>query len=91
MRLSIDKTINSILDKLDDSIFELARGASESLEFQIESNGVKIFLLNQYDIRLQNLLKSQDIDIHYLESVIKNKIIQRKQKLFEEITTLSQN
>jgi hypothetical protein len=91
MRLSIDKTINSILDKLDDSIFELAKGASESLEFQIESNGVKIFLLNQYDIRLQNLLKSQDIDIHYLESVIKNKIIQRKQKLFEEITTLSQN
>jgi hypothetical protein len=91
MRLSIDKTINSVLDKLDDSIFELARGASESLEFQIESNGVKIFLLNQYDIRLQNLLKSQDIDIHYLESVIKNKIIQRKQKLFEEITTLSQN
>ncbi|MBM2819736.1 MAG: hypothetical protein HW410_1418 [Nitrosarchaeum sp.] len=91
MRLSIDKTINNILDKLDDSIFELAKGASESLEFQIESNGVKIFLLNQYDIRLQNLLKSQDIDIHHLESGIKNKIIQRKQKLFEEITTLSQN
>jgi hypothetical protein len=91
MRLSIDKTTNNILDKLDDSIFELAKGASESLEFQIESNGVKNFLLNQYDIRLQNMLKSQDIDIHYLESGIKNKIIQRKQKLFEEITTLSQN
>jgi hypothetical protein len=91
MRLSIDKTINSILDKLDYSISELAKGALESSEFQIESNEVNFFLLNQYDIRLQNLLKSQDIDIHYLESGIKNRIIQRKQKIFEEIAPLFQD
>ena len=71
MRLSIDKTINNILDKLDDSISELARGASESLEFQLEFNGVKNFLLNQYDIRLQNMLKSQNIEINYFIPVIK--------------------
>jgi len=86
MKLSLDKTVNIILDKLDDSIDQLARGISVNSEFQIESNGVKNFLQSQYNIRLQNLLKSQEIDIHYLESGMKNKIIQRKQKLFEEIS-----
>ncbi len=87
MKLSLDKTVNIILDKLDDSINQLARRISINSEFQIEPNGVKKFLQSQYDIRLQNLLKSQEIDIHYLESGMKNKIIQRKQKLFEEIST----
>jgi len=88
MKMSLDKTVNIILNKLDDSIDQLARGISENSEFQIKSNEVKNFLQSQYDVRLQNLLKSQEIDIHYLESGVKNKIIQRKQKLFEEISTL---
>jgi len=86
MKLSLDKTVNIILDKLDDSIDQLARGISVNSEFQIESTGMKNFLQSQYNIRLQNLLKSQEIDIHHLESGMKNKIIQRKQKLFEEIS-----
>lgn len=88
MKMSLDKTVNIILNKLDDSIDQLAREISENSEFQIKSNEVKNFLQSQYDVRLQNLLKSQEIDIHYLESGVKNKIIQRKQKLIEEISTL---
>ncbi|MFB5638099.1 MAG: hypothetical protein ACE5RF_06790, partial [Nitrosarchaeum sp.] len=69
----------------------LANGALESLEFQGKYDEVKNFLSSQYDIRLQNLLGAKNIDIHHLESGMKNKIIQRKQKTFENISKLFQN
>jgi len=83
-----DKIINEILDSLDNSIIELAKGASESLEFQSSHEEINSFLSSQYEIRLQNLLNGKNVDIHYLESGIKNKIIQRKQKTLEDISKL---
>jgi len=88
MKLPLDKTVNIILDKLDDSINQLAKEISKNSEFQIKSEDIQNFLQNQYDVRLQNLLNSQKIDIHHLESGMKNKIIQRKNNLFEEISTM---
>jgi hypothetical protein len=87
MKLALDKTVNIILDKLDGSINQLAKEISKNSEFQIKPDDIQNFLQNQYDVRLQNLLNSQKIEIHHLESGMKNKIIQRKQKLFEEIST----
>jgi hypothetical protein len=85
MGLLSDTMIDEILDRLDKTITELA---TESLEFNGNYDGVKNFLSSQYEIRLQNLLEVKKTNIHYLESGTKNKIIQRKQKLFENISTL---
>jgi len=83
-----NKIIDEMLDSLDNSIIELAKGASESLEFQSSYEEIKSFLSSQYEIRLQNLLSGKNVDIHHLESGIKNKIIQRKQKTLEEVSKL---
>ena len=88
MAVISDKTINEILNKLDNSITELAKGALESIEFQSNFEEVKNFLSTQYEIRLQNLLEANNTSIHHLESGMKNKIIQRKQKTFEDISKL---
>ncbi len=88
MGLLSDTMIDEMLDYLDKTITELATGAAESLEFNGNYDEVKNFLSNQYEIRLQNLLEIKKANIHYLESGTKNKIIQRKQKLFENISTL---
>ena len=79
------KTIDKILNSLDKSVAELAKGVLESIESHNSLQDMKNFLSSQYEIRLQNLLKAENTDIHYLESGIKNKIIQRKQKILEEI------
>jgi len=90
MALLSDTMINEILDYLDKTITELAKGALESPEFQSNFEEVKNFLSNQYEIRLQNLLEVNNTSIHHLESGMKNKIIQRKQKTFENISKLFQ-
>jgi len=51
----------------------------------LEGINLKQFLDAQYDIRLDNLLQRNNSNIHHLESKLKNKIIQRKQKLLEEV------
>jgi hypothetical protein len=86
-----DKIIDETLDSLDNSIIELAKGALESIEFQGKYDEIKIFLSSQYEIRLQSLLNAKNTNIHHLESGMKNKIIQRKQKTFENISKLFQN
>jgi hypothetical protein len=86
-----EKTVEDILNRLDKSIRELADGAIASPEFQSNFEEVQNFLSSQYEIRLQNMLKTNNSDIHHLESGIKNKIIQRKQKLFENISKLFQS
>jgi len=90
MSILTDKKIDEILNYLDNSIIELAKGALESPEFQSNFEEVKNFLSNQYEIRLQNLLEVNNTSIHHLESGMKNKIIQRKQKTFENISKLFQ-
>ena len=42
---------------------------------------LKSFVENQYDIRLDNLLKGKFSEINHLESGLKNKVIMRKQQL----------
>ena len=79
-----EKTLDEILNYLDNSITKLAKDTLNSPEFQLGDN-LKQFLSNQYDIRLDNLLQGKNSNIHHLESGMKNKTIQRKQILLESI------
>ena len=80
-----NKTLDDILNYLDQSMTNLAKDTLNSTEFHMDSDNLKEFLFSQYDVRLDNLLQRKNSNIHHLESKIKNKIIQRKQQLFEDI------
>jgi len=77
--------LDDILEYMDNAMKNLAKDAFESLEIEGGMKGIENFLQNQFDIRLENLLKTKNSSIHHLESGMKNSIIQRKQKIFEEI------
>ncbi len=79
-----EKTLDEILNYLDNSITKLAKDTLSSPEFQLGDH-LKQFLSGQYDIRLDNLLQGKNSNIHHLESGMKNKTIQRKQILLESI------
>ncbi len=78
------KTLDDILNYLDNSITKLAKDTLSSPEFQLDSD-LKQFLSGQYDVRLDNLLQGKNSNIHHLESGMKNKTIQRKQTLLDSI------
>ncbi|MDH3678063.1 MAG: hypothetical protein OEQ12_07165 [Nitrosopumilus sp.] len=80
-----EKTLEEILIYLDNSVTKLAQDTLSSLEFQMNSDELDLFLSSQYDIRLDNLLQRKNSNIHHLESGIKNKTIQRKQTLLNTI------
>ena len=80
-----------ILEYLEKSINNLAKEAFENLELEGGFQGIEDFLQNQYDIRLENLLAAKKSSIHHLESSMKNKVIQRKQIIFEKITKQYKN
>lgn len=84
MALVDEKTLDEILQYMDLSIKNLAKDAFESLEMQ-ETRQVKDFLESQYDIRLENLLAAKNTSIHHLESAMKNKIIQRKGLIIDNV------
>ncbi len=86
MTLLTEKTLEEILSYLEKSISNLAKEAFVNLEFDEGFQGAKKFLQNQFDIRLENLLVAKNSSIHHLESGMKNKVIQRKQKVFEQIS-----
>jgi len=86
-----EKTIDEILSYLDKSINNLAKEAFENLEIEGGFTGTQDFLQNQFDIRLENLLVAKKSSIHHLESGVKNKIIQRKQIIFENISKQYKN
>jgi hypothetical protein len=86
-----EKTLSEILEYLDKSIDNLAKDSFENLEIAGGFEGVENFLQNQFDIRLENLLVAKNSSIHHLESGMKNKIIQRKQKVFENIAKKYKN
>ena len=80
-----DRTLEEILIYLDNSIEKLAKDTVNNTEFHLEDNNLKTFLDAQYEIRLDNLLQRKNSNIHHLESKLKNKIIQRKQKILEKV------
>ena len=86
-----EKTLEEIISYLDKSINNLARDAFENLEVEEEFSGIENFLQNQFDVRLENLLVAKKSSIHHLESGMKNKIIQRKQIIFDNISRQYKN
>ncbi len=86
-----EKMLDEILSYLDKSINNLAKEAFESLEIEGGFPGVENFLQNQFDLRLENLLVAKKSGIHHLESGMKNKIIQRKQIIFDTIAKQYKN
>jgi hypothetical protein len=79
------ETLEDILEYLDKSIKNLAKESIENLEIDGGLTGILNFLENQFDIRLENMLVVKKSSIHHLESRMKNKVIQRKQTLIENI------
>ena len=86
-----EKTLEEIISYLDKSINNLAKDAFENLEVEGGFSGVENFLQNQFDVRLENLLVAKKSSIHHLESGMKNKIIQRKQIIFDSISRQYKN
>ena len=91
MTILTEKILNNILEYLDKSISNLAIDAFDNLEIKGGIQGVKSFLENQFDIRLENLLVSKKSSIHHLESGMKNKVIQKKQEIIERISKKYEN
>ena len=91
MTILNDKMLNDILEYLEKSISNLATDAFDNLEIEGGIQGVKNFLENQFDIRLENLLIAKKSSIHHLESAMKNKIIQKKQEIIESVSKRYEN
>lgn len=86
MVLLDEKTLEGILEYLEKSISNLAKESFENLEIEGGFDGIMSFLENQFELRLENLLNSKESSIHHLESGMKNKVIQRKQKIIHQIS-----
>ncbi len=80
-----EKTLDEILNYLDNSVAKLAKDTLNNHEFQMNDGDLDQFLSSQYDVRLDNLLQGKNSNIHHLESGMKNKTIQRKQMLLDSI------
>ncbi len=91
MTVLTEKTINEILDYLEKSILNLARDAFENLEMAGGFEGTINFLESQFEIRLENLLVAKGSSTHHLESGMKNKIIQKKQVIIQNISRQYKN
>ena len=91
MKTLSENVLEEILLYLEKSINNLAKDAFENLEIEGGFEGIENFLQNQYDLRLENLLLSKNSSIHHLESGLKNKIIQKKQIIFEKISKQYRN
>jgi len=91
MTVLSQEALKDILDYLEKSINNLAIDGADNLEIEGGIEGMKNFLENQFDIRLENLLISKDSSIHHLESGMKNLVIQKKQEIIEKISTQFNN
>jgi hypothetical protein len=80
-----EKILDEILTYLKSAMNNLAKEALENLELEGGVEGIKNFLEGQFDVRLENLLIAKNSSIHHLESSMKNKIIQRKNDMLNEI------
>jgi len=86
-----EEILDEILTYLEKSVNNLAIEAFGNLELEGGYTGVENFLQNQFEIRLENLLVAKKSSIHHLESGMKNKVIQRKQRIFENISNQYKN
>jgi hypothetical protein len=77
--------LEEILAYMENVMNNLAKEAIENMEIEENIKGIEDFIQNQFDIRLENLLGAKNSSIHHLESGMKNIVIQRKQKILEEI------
>lgn len=85
------ETLNEILEYLDKSIKNLAKESVDNLEIDGGLAGILSFLENQFDVRLENMLVAKKSSIHHLESGMKNKVIQRKQVVIDNIRKQFEN
>lgn len=85
MSVITEKTLEETLEYLKKSMFNLAKEALDNLDLEGGMQEMEGFLENQFDIRLENLLVAKNSSIHHLESSMKNKIIQRKNEMINEI------
>ena len=86
MTVLSQETLNDILEYLEKSINNLVVEGIDNLEIEGGIEGMKNFLENQFDIRLENLLISKNSSIHHLESGMKNLVIQKKQEIILKIS-----
>ncbi|AJM92442.1 MULTISPECIES: hypothetical protein [Nitrosopumilus] len=91
MTILTQETIDEILTYLEKSINNLAKDVFGNLELDGGFDEAINFLKSQFDIRLENLLVAKGSSTHHLESGMKNKIIQRKQEVFQNISKQYQN
>jgi hypothetical protein len=91
MTVLTEKILNDILEYLEKSISNLATDAFDNLEIEGGVQGVKSFLENQFDIRLENLLIAKKSSIHHLESRMKNKVMIKKQEIIESVSRKYEN
>ena len=85
MTIITEKILEDILTYLKSAMNNLAKEALENLELEGGIEEMKNFLEGQFDVRLENLLIAKNSSIHHLESSVKNKIIQRKNEILNEI------
>ncbi len=60
-----EKTLEEILNYLENSIAKLASDTLTTPEFQMGNDELEQFLSSQYDIRLDNLLQRKNSNIHH--------------------------
>ena len=91
MTVLSQETLNDILEYLEKSINNLVVEGIDNLEIDGGIEGMKNFLENQFDIRLENLLISKNSSIHHLESGMKNLVIQKKIEIIQKISNQFNN
>ena len=91
MTVLSQETLNDILEYLEKSINNLVVEGIDNLEIEGGIEGMKNFLENQFDIRLENVLISKNSSIHHLESGMKNVVIQKKIEIIQKISNQFSN
>jgi len=79
-----DSQLDEMLDRVESGLKSMM-GYEFQADARLPDGSMRDFLAVQYDVRLGNFLEAAGTSIHHLESGIKNRIIIRKQKFFDEL------
>jgi len=79
-----DSQLGEMLDRVESGLKSMMGYGSQSNP-KLPDGSTRDFLAAQYDVRLGNFLEAAGTNIHHLESGIKNRIILRKQRFFDEL------